>query len=83
MLSLSSPPTHHRYLAEINNLLRVWSRPIYIQGPPRATIDEIRAFVGARKLSYRELWVPTYATRIVFYRNCIALKSAPTPCGGP
>ena len=83
MVNLTLPPTHHRYLAEIKNLLRMRSRPIFITGPPRATLEQVRLFLGARRLSYCELWVPAYATRIVLHRNFTAIISAPIPFANP
>jgi hypothetical protein len=72
MVSLQRPPTHLRYLAEINNVIGLRVRPVCIQGQPRATVDEIRAFLGAQQLSYHELYVR--GSLIVVWDDCIIIK---------
>lgn len=47
MLFFDAPLTHHRYLAEVKNLLYFKSRPLCIVGKPRATMNEIARHVNA------------------------------------
>ena len=79
MVHLASPPTHHRYLAEIKNLMAIRSRPISIHGRPRASLEQIRAFLGAQRLTEWEIYVPEHATLVVMYDDSITLKWAPSP----
>ena len=73
MVDLQNPPTRRRYLAELNNLLRIRARPVYINGIPPATIDQIHKFIGGRRLSDTELQLGN--TVIVMYDDCTALFS--------
>jgi hypothetical protein len=71
MVHLGCPQTHHRYLAEIKNILAIRVRPVYIHGTPRASIRQIKKFLGAVQLSQYELQVGD--TTIVIYEDCLAI----------
>ncbi len=77
MVVLQAPVTRSRYLAEIKNLLGMHCRPIYINGPPRATMEQMHDYLGGRRLSEWELYLPAHRTLITVWDDYIALKNGP------
>jgi len=51
MIYFALPPTRDRYVAEVRNVLNLWSRPVCIVGPPRASALELSFELGGRLLS--------------------------------
>jgi hypothetical protein len=71
MVHLGCPQTHQRYLAEIKNVLTLWTRPVYIHGRPRASVREIREFLGAVQVSRFELQIGD--STLVWYDDCLVI----------
>jgi hypothetical protein len=74
MVHLGRPPTQHRYLAEIKNVLEMRVRPVSIHGYPKASVSEIQRFLGATRLSQFELQVRD--TLIVWREDYLELVAA-------
>ena len=74
MIHLGCPPTQHRYLAEIKNVLKMRVRPVCIHGYPKASVGEIQGFLCATRLSRFELQVSD--TLIVWREDYLELVAA-------
>ena len=77
MVDLQTPLTHRRYLAELNNLIQIRARPVYMNGRPLATMDQIHDFIGGMLISHNELRLGS--TVIVINNDYTALFSLKEP----